>query len=467
MRRRGLAACLCRAAAVSLLLACTTQPVPRAPTPRNEPPGYVAAPARGVLRRATPAELAVVRALMQKTEQLRGLRFLAPVDVTIEERSALRAYVERAIDQPQLERVTRRYLALGALDPPLDARAIRALLVSVLDEELVGYYDPREKRLAVRADIARALGSEGGPEAQGERSLVWRATVVHELVHALQDQHFGLEAAIQQRRSTDADNAFGALIEGDATLVMLGYTHEQAGGSLDELVQHPEQILGALARSPEQLTGALRRAPALLREPLLFRYREGASFCAVLYRAGGWARVDAAHRAPPVSTLAIRRPQRVLDREPEPALALPSLEPRLVAGLVRDEDVLGALELSVMLGTSGVQAQALIDGWRGDRYAVLERGQQLASIWWLRFRGPSLARSVEQAFVQLGDPLRRAVRKGSLLLVTRGLDAAEHAAVARTFPAASEPAPAAARASKAALIPLASGDPLATARHRH
>ena len=44
------------------------------------------------------------------------------------------------------------------------------------------------------------------------------ARVVHELVHALQDQHLGLSQAMEQERTTDAENAFGALVEGDATL---------------------------------------------------------------------------------------------------------------------------------------------------------------------------------------------------------------------------------------------------------
>ena len=447
--------------AASLLLlglGCAAKPstAQRADQPA---PALPAAPEKrgsvGVSRRASPAELSLVQTLMRETEALRGLRFRAPVEVTIDDARALRAYVDRALRDTQLQRAMRRYVALGALEPSVD---IRALLLAVMDEELIGYYDPTEKRLAVRADIARALGAA---TASHERSLTWRATVVHELVHALQDQHFALGETIERERSTDEDNAFGALIEGDATFVMLAYTAQQAGETIATLAEHPEQILSAMTRSPDQLTGALRRAPALLREPLLFRYREGAYFCAQLYRAGGWARVDAAHRAPPRSTLSLTRVERYLQDQPEPTVALPSLDRLLAAGFAKlDEDVLGGLELSIMLGSVGAEADAILGAWRGDRYAVLQRAGQLASIWWLRLATPRSAKSVALAFTRLGDSTRRVVRRGNLLLVARGLDAATFAKEASTTPDLHT-------VSKANASPLVRGDPLATAGPRH
>lgn len=447
------AACL-----LLLGLGCTAKQT--APLPADQPaPALPAAPvaraSAGLSRRATAAELALVQNLMRDTEALRGLRFRAPVEVTIDDARALRAYVNRALHDAQLQRAMRRYVALGVLDPAVD---IRALLLAVMDEELIGYYDPIEKRLAVRADIARALGAATAPQ---ERSLTWRATVVHELVHALQDQHFALGETIEQERSTDEDNAFGALIEGEATFVMLAYTAQQAGETIDTLAEHPEQILSAMTRSPDQLTGALRRAPALLREPLLFRYREGAYFCAQLFRAGGWSRIDAAHRTPPRSTLALTQVSRYLEGQREPTLALPSLDGLLAEGFAKlDEDVLGGLELSIVLGSVGAQADATLGAWRGDRYAVLQKDGRLASIWWLRLSTSGSAKSVAAAFKRLGDRTRRVARHGSMLLVARSLDAATFAKEARALSSADA-------VSKANASALVRGDPLATAGPRH
>jgi hypothetical protein len=404
----------------------------------------------------------LVHALMRETEALRGLRFLASVEVRIEDRRAMRAYVERALDDEQLERARLRYLALGAIDPQLD---VRGLLVSVMEEELVGYYDPEQKRLAVRDDIARALDAKATGTAPPERGLAWRATVVHELVHALQDQHFDLGASIERKRSTDADNAFGALIEGDATLVMLAYTAQLSGESLRSLTDHPERVLSAMSRTPEQLTGALRRAPALLREPLLFRYREGAHFCAELFRAGGWESVDAAHRAPPLTTLSVRNPRRYLGGVAEPALTLPELDWLPSRGYHQlDDDVLGGLELSVVLGTAGIEAEYIVSAWRGDRYVVLERAGARSSIWWLRMATTATARNVAAAFAQLGDPARKIARRGNTLIVARGVDADTFAALVST-PAAFEQRPR--EVFKRSARGPNRGDPLATNGHEH
>ena len=412
-------------------------------------------------REASAEELALVRSLMKETEELRGLPFRAPVRVTVEDRVAMRAYVDRAIDDEQLERARRRYLALGVLEPSLD---VRGLLVAMMEEELIGYYDPKEKRLAVRADIAQALGR--GEERSG-RSLMWRATVVHELVHALQDQHFALGETIDQRRTTDADNAFGALVEGDATLAMLGYTARLAGESLSTLSSQPERVRQLMTRAPDQLTGALRKAPALVREPLLFRYREGAAFCADLFRAGGWDAVDLAHRRPPTSSQAVRQAQRYVASEPEPMVGLPVLSWLAAHGLEKvDDDVLGALELSVVLELPDVDALAIVSGWSGDHYAVLSREDALASLWWLRFASTQAARTAAAAFDRLGDPHRRVAREGELLLVAHSVPAAVFERAANDLAKAS-PRPNSRARDRQVRAPRNGGHPLATAAHEH
>ena len=108
----------------------------------------------------------------------------------------MRAYVRSALDDEDLAKARRRYVALGLLEPALD---IRELIESLMEEELIGYYDPKRKVLALRDRVASSLASRG---VQAD-DLEWRATVVHELVHALQDQHLGLSAAMEVERTTD------------------------------------------------------------------------------------------------------------------------------------------------------------------------------------------------------------------------------------------------------------------------
>jgi hypothetical protein len=428
--------------ALLLLLGCGPALVQPGPAPHPPTMPALPAPPPPDGRRATPSELALVKRLMTETERLRGLTFRQPVDVTIEGKATMRAYVERTIDSEILERARVRYLSLGAIPAELD---VRKLLVEVMEDELIGYYDPKEKRLAVRSDIANALDSKSSA------SFAWRATVVHELVHALQDQYFDLATKIEQVRTTDADDAFGALVEGDATLVMLGYTAEANGESLRSVVEQPDRILAALTRPADQLTRALREAPPLLREPLLFRYREGAHFCARVVRAQGWSRVDAAHRNPPTSTRMIRNPGEFLRGEREFTVSLPAFAQG--SWKQRDEDVLGALELTVWLELDAAQAARVIEDWRGDRYQILADGDRLASFWLIELASKATARAVAHGLSRLGDPTRRVQLDERRLWVARGL-------APDAFGAAIDHV-------RHAHTPRAAGDPLATSAPGH
>src|SRR5262245_14221662 len=69
------------------------------------------------------------------------------------------------------------------------------------DRQTQGYYSPTEKTLYVYNDVK-------GNYARG--------VLIHEMVHALQDQHFGLGKLHQQTFGSDAELALAALVEGDA-----------------------------------------------------------------------------------------------------------------------------------------------------------------------------------------------------------------------------------------------------------
>jgi hypothetical protein len=404
------------------LLACSSappvvaKPAPSAPQAAARTSSEVAPESQGHSRAPSPSERRLIDELMRDTEQIRELHFRQPVEVRIQDRAAMRAYVSRAIEEEDLMRTRRRYVALGLLDPALD---VRELVESLMEEELVGYYDPKERALAVRDDVARSLGRKA---SDGE--LEWRATVVHELVHALQDQHLGLGLSMEKERTTDEDDAFGALVEGDATLAMLGYVAGKVGVPMPTLVKDPGRLAESLNATPERLTGALRSAPAIVREPLLFRYRAGAVFSANLVAQGGWEAVNAAHQALPPDTLSILEPRRYRTGAPPP-LALFDLGWLHGLGYKSvDEDVLGSFELGVAVGP-GPLGGLVTRAWRGDRYAVLEHQSGDASIWCLRFSTPATARKAERALAEMedlgGGDGRRVTREGALLFVTRGL----------------------------------------------
>ncbi len=339
----------------------------------------------------------------------------------------MRAYVAGALDQDELERVHLRYIALGLLDASLD---VRALIESLMEEELIGYYDPETQHLAIRDDVAQSFARASDEGA----ALEWRATVVHELVHALQDQHLGLGTALDTERTTDADNAFGALVEGDATLAMLAYAAGLSGVSLDALVRDRGELTRMLRSAPETLTGSMRSAPAIVRDPLLFRYRDGALFAAALIHSGGFRNVDAAHRAPPTSTREILEPARFLAHEAQPSLTLPCLPTLESSGhRVVDEDSLGRFELGIYLGPQG---HVLATDWRADRYVVFKHADAVGSFWIIALSSPQVAKRMAAAARRTHPSEAVAIeREGTHVLIMRGVAVQTQPALIREFQA--------------------------------
>src|SRR5207237_10042636 len=91
---------------------------------------------------------------------------------------------------------------------PVRARIIPR--ASDTDKKLQGYYSVQDKMLYLYNDISGAYES---------------GVLIHEMVHALQDQHFDLGKLKARLHLTnynsDAERALAALIEGDATYTMI------------------------------------------------------------------------------------------------------------------------------------------------------------------------------------------------------------------------------------------------------
>jgi len=307
-----------------------------------------------------------------------GMELREPVRLEQRSRAQLVEYLKGKIDEelPVREATARRdaYALLGLLPADLD---LRAVLLELYTEQVAGFYEPDSTALFVMDDQS--------PEAV-------HPLLMHELVHAVQDQNVDLDALTDPETGNDRSSAAQAAIEGQATLVMLEYTTEQMTGAPVDLGQVPnfrEQIRPALEAMSSQFP-ALAGAPRVIRETLLFPYVEGAGFVQRLWADG--RRLDPFGEALPLSTEQILRP-----------LAAPPVEVEIeVSGAdVILDDVLGRLELGVLVedvlgrpgGSAGatesegvVGAGGLAEGWDGDRFALVEepagrRGLVWAIVW--------------------------------------------------------------------------------------
>jgi hypothetical protein len=404
------------------------------------PPKPAPAPA-GTRRGPSAREQRVIDELMGSAERVRGLQFKQPVPVLVEDRDRITAYVETQIEDEELDRARVVYAALGLLPSDLD---VRSLLLRLMGEQVVGYYDAEEKHLVVRDDVMRAFarGEDANAEEGSDLSEA-RIVLVHELVHALQDQHLNLFKNIHAERDTDADNAFHALVEGDATLAMIGYALEREQIPLSRLTSNPAQIQSfsdVVRHSP--LAGTeLEQAPAIIRIPLLSAYVDGLAFCASLHgMGGGFSAIDRAHANPPVSSEQVLHPLRFADPDVPQSLTLPELPELAAAGYeVVREDTLGELEMGVYFGQGAREADAkrAADGWDGDRLRVYRSATEPPAVVWLSVwdserdaqEAEAAAAHVARQSASPAPDRWEVVRKAKKLLIVRDLPPALRARI--------------------------------------
>jgi hypothetical protein len=313
-----------------------------------------------------PELLALVTPLLPLLAERSGLPLLEPVRVERRTRQELLHHVDQRLDQdlpPEVAAFTSRAYALLGLVP--EAFDLRGLLRRVYEEQVAGFYDPHSKTLFVLDD-------------QPPGSL--ESILLHELVHALQDQHVALDSLTSPAWGNDRALAARAAIEGHATLVMLGFMAE-AGGSHAP----PEDLpaLSSLLRPDEQALAtqypALAAAPLVLRETLLFPYVEGAEFVQALWRARG-GRPAPFGEALPLSTEQVMEWDGTSPTEAPKAVEAPT--PPGVGALHRN--TLGALESGILLGSltpEGWQGGGA-GGWAGDQWVLVDApGDGVSVIW--------------------------------------------------------------------------------------
>ncbi|MGH2720730.1 MAG: hypothetical protein ACRDJO_03885, partial [Actinomycetota bacterium] len=279
----------------------------------------------------------------------RGLEFDHPVHVHFLTDEEFRE--ETTTDDGELSRAEREELeswadqtrALGLTSGHVD---MHAAVNSLSGDGTLAWYDAATASITVRGTVM-TVGLE--------------VTLVHELTHALQDQHFG----IGREFDTDgADTAFRALVEGDAVRIENYYIDDLADARREEYVAEYDEGYEAASASLDQVPEAIR---TLFGAP----YPLGEWFVEVIMTDGGQRALDRAFRSPPDSELALLDPVSWLSRETVQRVEAPGLE-RGERETERGD--LGALTLYTMLAARIDPADALlaVDGWDGDAYVAFE-----------------------------------------------------------------------------------------------
>jgi hypothetical protein len=286
-----------------------------------------------------------------------GMELVRPIRVERRTREELESYLIFKLDQDlpadEARHLTRTYSLIGLVDEDLD---LRELLVSVYREQVAGFYDPDSTALFVMDDMPQDM---------------LESVLIHELVHAVQDQTANLDSLTAEERGNDRQAAAQSAIEGHATLIMFEYMAEQMGGERFDISELPDisQMMAPALQAMRTQYPALASAPTIIQEALLFPYLKGASFVAALWK-------EKEGRPPPFgpelpqSTEQILNPSRAFGVE----IDLPTeLEIDPGPGFVAVYgNALGQAEFEVLLEEHlGPDGRSLAQGWDGDRYALL------------------------------------------------------------------------------------------------
>lgn len=297
--------------------------------------------------------------LIVAAQEVRGLPFISPPLISVVSGEELEARVRESIEEdiedfPADESL---YKLLGLLDPDVD---LLTLLLDLYGEQVAGFYDGDTGEIVV-------------PSHDEGLSTLQRGTLVHELVHALTDQHFEFDPKfddmVDQER-LDLATAYQALIEGDATLAEVLWVQGLTQAELGEFV----------GESLEADTTALQSVPQFIQDSLLFPYDAGLSFVQDLYQSDGWAAVNEAYTVMPdlpASTEQVIEPD---DYRRDLPLEVDMPEIELEGYELERTSVWGEQGFRVMidqvLGESAGGPAA--DGWGGDAYHQWFDGENAA-----------------------------------------------------------------------------------------
>ena len=289
-------------------------------------------------------------------EDHRGLKFLKPVPVTFLSDADFTKKLDskNQIDPTQVNKSAKELEALGLLDGHPD---LAKLEESLLSGAVVGFYDSQDKQLYVR-------GATLTPYT--------REVLVHELTHAVQDQHFDISHPELTNVTDERPEALLGLLEGDAVTLENEYVATESAQDQAEALQ--EQTQGA-ANIPSNI-------PPVLIQILVFPYTDGPEFIKELRAARGQAGLDAAFTRLPTTTQQILHPERYLAGDAGASVPTPTAD-----GTAFDTSVLGEQGLDLLIHKAESEGNldqsagdAASAAWDGDRYVAWDQSSTVSCV---------------------------------------------------------------------------------------
>lgn len=382
--------------------------------------------------------------LIAATERVRGLKFLTPPKVVLLSPEDFSEKAVSGLDEnlEDIDSEDAMYKLLGLLEP---GTSLREIYHTMFSGATTGYYDSEKKELVI-------------PVRESGIDTDTRLTLVHELVHALTDQHFDFHKTSEELADNDQTDqyfALSAVIEGDAVEAETRYyseemtdeekaelaasnsTEQSASGAPGSIPPSQEIIQGEIDRHlPSEATGSsdspdAPRIPKFLSISFQFSYTHGSGFLRSLvgrepmnldevlddedFRA-----INELYAKIPASTEQIYFSEKYQSEEPlevdHRVADLPGYElvetntwGSLTFAAMFDQvlgfDVPDQSAMADLIGEDGLPTAEFIlqasprrkavDGWGGDRYSLWYNGSEVAMA--MTYRGDEASDAEELA----------------------------------------------------------------------
>ena len=309
-----------------------------------------------------------VQEAIPKIEAVTGLKFKTPPVIERRTKQQVHDFLVKQYDEERSqEDLAAQQILLRRLGLVPENFDLRALMLDLLDEQIVGFYDPATKKLYV-VDGAK-------PDQVG-------FVVEHELVHALQDQYTNLDSLLHIKGDDDRVLAAQSVMEGQATLVpiegRLGPAAEFPGG-WDKVREMIRENQGSMPK--------FASAPPILQETLIFPYLSGMEFMR-RYQDQGKKELPFGANMPVSSTQIMHADAYFGAKRENPVrITIPALH----GATNTYENDMGEFETRIFLfqhlkDQSGSVLAA--DGWSGDRYVILKTPHGDGLAWVTAWRSP-------------------------------------------------------------------------------
>lgn len=316
------------------------------------------------------ADAASLEPGMKAVEKIRGRKFTHDVKNVAIDRDELSKHLHEQMVKStpySLDDWGRILRSLQLVDvPPAE---ILPKLLSLYESQVLAFYDPHSHTYYSIKQLPK-LPPEAAKLADPE--MLEETVMVHELTHALQDQHFSLAAKERGlMKDTDANLAYHAVLEGEGVLVMMVHMLGKMGIDFDEVIKD-DAMLATLANAAQADSMIDPSTPKYFAEMLKFPYIEGLKFVVAAYKRGGWKELDKVHANPPRTTREVLHPEEYFAKSFKPE-AFDDTKP---AGNVIAVEHLGEFHWRFLAGPSASR------GWVNDRAILYRDGRVRAETKW-------------------------------------------------------------------------------------